>query len=121
MASTIHSMNKILVALKICLPLRRRLVYVRAAGPLTVTILSIAISNIFHLYQAPHNIKTVGVVPAVSGFTQLGPPMQADALLVTKYYPSSAPVLSPKAPCALPRGGIICKNGLATPCINLHF
>ncbi len=38
----------------------------RAAGPLTVTVLSIAISNIFKLYQAPYNIKTVGVVPAVS-------------------------------------------------------
>ena len=44
----------------------RRLVYVRAAGPLTVTVLSIAISNIFHLYNAPYNIKTVGTVPAVS-------------------------------------------------------
>ncbi|EIE25728.1 sulfate permease [Coccomyxa subellipsoidea C-169] len=42
----------------------KRLVYVRAAGPLTVTVLSIAISNIFKLYQAPYNIKTVGVVPA---------------------------------------------------------
>lgn len=39
--------------------------YVRAAGPLTVTILSIAISNIFHLYNAPYNIRTVGTVPAV--------------------------------------------------------
>ncbi|KAK9915884.1 hypothetical protein WJX75_005651 [Coccomyxa subellipsoidea] len=42
----------------------KRLVYVRAAGPLTVTVLSIAISNIFHLYNAPYNIKTVGTVPA---------------------------------------------------------
>ena len=48
------------------LALCRRLVYVRAAGPLTVTILSIAISNIFHLYNAPYNIRTVGTVPAVS-------------------------------------------------------
>lgn len=47
------------------LALCRRLVYVRAAGPLTVTVLSIAISNIFHLYSAPHNIRTVGTVPAV--------------------------------------------------------
>ena len=34
--------------------------YVRAAGPLTVTVLSIAISNIFKLYKAPHNIAIVG-------------------------------------------------------------
>ena len=44
---------------------RRRLVYVRAAGPLTVTVLSIAICNIFKLYNAPHNIKIVGVIPSV--------------------------------------------------------
>ena len=37
----------------------------RAAGPLTVTVLSIAITNIFHLYKAPYNIKVVGTVPAV--------------------------------------------------------
>jgi len=77
--------KKRIVDIRIRLPLRRRLVYVRAAGPLTVTILSIAISNIFHLYKAPHNIKTVGVVPAVSEPTQLGPPTQADTLLVAKY------------------------------------
>ena len=39
--------------------------YIRAAGPLTVTVLSIAICNIFHLNRAPHNIKVVGTVPAV--------------------------------------------------------
>ena len=44
----------------------RKLVYVRAAGPLTVTVLSIAISNIFKLYKAPHNIAIVGVIPQVS-------------------------------------------------------
>lgn len=49
-----------------CCAAVRKLVYVRAAGPLTVTVLSIAISNIFHLYRAPYNIKTVGTVPAVS-------------------------------------------------------
>lgn len=39
--------------------------YIRAAGPLTVTVLSIAICNIFHLSRAPANIKVVGTVPAV--------------------------------------------------------
>ncbi len=43
----------------------RKLVYIRAAGPLTVTILSIAICNIFHLNRAPYNIRVVGTVPAV--------------------------------------------------------
>jgi hypothetical protein len=28
-------------------------------------VLSIAICNIFKLYQAPHNIKIVGVIPSV--------------------------------------------------------
>ena len=45
---------------------RRKLVYIRAAGPLTVTVLSIAICNIFHLNRPPYNIKVVGTVPAVS-------------------------------------------------------
>ena len=53
-----------------CFPLTsaaccRKLVYIRAAGPLTVTVLSIAICNIFHLSRAPANIKVVGTVPAV--------------------------------------------------------
>ena len=39
--------------------------YIRAAGPLTVTVLSIAICNIFHLNRAPYNIRVVGTVPAV--------------------------------------------------------
>ena len=39
--------------------------YIRAAGPLTVTVLSIAICNIFHLNKAPYNIRVVGTVPAV--------------------------------------------------------
>ena len=43
----------------------RKLVYIRAAGPLTVTVLSIAICNIFHLNRAPYNIRVVGTVPAV--------------------------------------------------------
>ncbi|CAL5218904.1 g648 [Coccomyxa viridis] len=42
----------------------KKLVYIRAAGPLTVTILSIAICNIFHLNRAPYNIRVVGTVPA---------------------------------------------------------
>lgn len=43
--------------------------YIRAAGPLTVTILSIAICNIFHLNRAPYNIRVVGTVPAVRRFS----------------------------------------------------
>ena len=46
--------------------LSRKLVYVRAAGPLTVTILSIAITCIFKLYNAPANIKVVGTIPKVT-------------------------------------------------------
>jgi len=38
---------------------------VRAFGPLTVTVLSIAIVNIFKLYRAPANIKVVGTIPKV--------------------------------------------------------
>ena len=55
--------------------------YVRAAGPLAVTVLSIAISNIFKLYKAPHNIAIVGVIPRVrtaslpSTLTQTGSPV----------------------------------------------
>jgi hypothetical protein len=56
-------MSSILLTLHHCL--FRKLVYVRAAGPLTVTVLSIAISNIFKLYKAPHNIAIVGVIPRV--------------------------------------------------------
>lgn len=44
----------------------RRLIYVRAFGPLTVTILSIAILNIFKIYRAPASIKVVGSIPKVS-------------------------------------------------------
>jgi hypothetical protein len=43
----------------------RKLVFVRALGPLTITILSIAISNIFKLWNPPSNISMVGYVPAV--------------------------------------------------------
>ena len=43
----------------------RRLVYVRAAGPITITVLSIAISNIFKLYRGPHKIAVVGSIPQV--------------------------------------------------------
>lgn len=40
--------------------------YVKAFGPLTVTVLSIAITNIFKLYNAPYGIKVVGTIPKVS-------------------------------------------------------
>lgn len=43
----------------------RRLIYVRAFGPLTVTVLSIAILNIFKIYRPPASIKTVGTIPKV--------------------------------------------------------
>lgn len=43
----------------------------RALGPLTVTILSIAISNIFKLYRAPANIKVVGTIPKVRAWKVL--------------------------------------------------
>ena len=39
--------------------------YVRAAGPITITVLSIAISNIFKLYKGPHKIAVVGSIPQV--------------------------------------------------------
>mmetsp|Transcript_17379 Transcript_17379/g.52010 ORF Transcript_17379/g.52010 Transcript_17379/m.52010 type:complete len:696 (+) Transcript_17379:162-2249(+) len=42
----------------------RKLIYIRAIGPLLVTIISIAIMNIWKLYQAPHNIQIVGKVPS---------------------------------------------------------
>ena len=48
----------------LCTPCRR-LVYVRAAGPITVTVLSIAICNIFKLYKGPHKIAVVGSIPQV--------------------------------------------------------
>ena len=56
----------------------RKLVYIRAAGPLTVTVLSIAICNIFHLNRAPYNIKVVGTVPAVSPW----PPCKASGSFI---------------------------------------
>ncbi len=43
--------------------LSRRLVWLRAFGPLTVTILSTAITAGLRLDQAPHRVRTVGVVP----------------------------------------------------------
>ena len=43
----------------------RRFGWVRAIGPLTVTILSIAITSIFRLYDKPHNIRIVGSIPQV--------------------------------------------------------
>lgn len=46
--------------------LRRRLIYVRAFGPLTVTVLSIAILNIFKIYRPPANIKVIGSIPKVN-------------------------------------------------------
>jgi sulfate transporter 4 len=41
----------------------RRLIYVRAIGPLLVTIISIATMNIGKYYKAPYNIGVVGKVP----------------------------------------------------------
>ncbi len=41
----------------------QKLIYIRAIGPLIVTIISIAIMNIFKLYRAPSNIQIVGNVP----------------------------------------------------------
>lgn len=41
----------------------QRLIYIRALGPLLVTILSIAIMNIWKLYKAPALIQVVGAVP----------------------------------------------------------
>ena len=38
----------------------------RAAGPLTITVISIAICNIFHLYKPPYNIQVIGNIPKVS-------------------------------------------------------
>jgi len=46
---------------------------VRAIGPLTVTILSIALVSIFRLYNAPHRIKIVGSIPQVSRLPVLPP------------------------------------------------
>lgn len=43
----------------------RRLLILRAIGPLTVTIISIAITNIWHLQRAPQNIRVVGKIPKV--------------------------------------------------------
>ena len=45
--------------------MRRRFGWVRAIGPLTVTIFSIAITSIFRLYNKPHNIRIVGSIPQV--------------------------------------------------------
>ncbi|KAK9843672.1 hypothetical protein WJX81_001934 [Elliptochloris bilobata] len=41
----------------------KRFGWVRAIGPLSVTILSIAITSIFRLYNNPHNIRIVGSIP----------------------------------------------------------
>ncbi|KAK9802855.1 hypothetical protein WJX73_009168 [Symbiochloris irregularis] len=41
----------------------KKLLILRAIGPLTVTILSIAIVNIWHLQRAPQNIRVVGTIP----------------------------------------------------------
>jgi len=54
--------------------LRRRLFFLRALGPLTITIMSIAIMNIFKLYQpgkgGPNGIYTVGAIPkGLPGYT----------------------------------------------------
>ena len=54
--------------------LRRRLFFLRALGPLTITVMSIAIMNIFKLYQpgkgGPNGIYTVGVIPkGLPGYT----------------------------------------------------
>ena len=51
----------------------RKLIYVRATGPLTVTIASIAICNIFHLYNPPYNIQVVGTIPKVGLLDTLAP------------------------------------------------
>ena len=48
-----------------CVHARRRFGWVRAVGPLSVTILSIAITSIFRLYDKPHNIRIVGSIPQV--------------------------------------------------------
>ena len=54
----------------------------RAAGPLTVTIASIAICNIFHLYNPPYNIQVVGSIPKV-GLDTLVPPIIIPRALAT--------------------------------------
>ena len=43
----------------------RKLLVLRAIGPLTITILSIAIVNIWKLQNAPSNIRVVGKIPKV--------------------------------------------------------
>ena len=53
----------ILIFMKESGKLSRRLVWLRAFGPLTVTILSTALTAGLHLDKAPHKIKVVGVVP----------------------------------------------------------
>ena len=52
----------------------RRLFFLRALGPITVTILSIAIMNIFKLYQpgkgGPSGISSIGHIPrGLPGYT----------------------------------------------------
>ncbi len=51
----------------------RRFGWVRAIGPLTVTILSIALTSIFRLYDKPHNIRIVGSIPQAGA---ANPPLQ---------------------------------------------
>ena len=53
----------LLIAMKEAGKLSRRLVWLRALGPLTVTILSTALTAGLHLDKAPHKVKTVGIVP----------------------------------------------------------
>lgn len=53
---------------------RRRLFFLRALGPITVSILSIAIMNIFKLYQpgkaGPNGISNIGPIPkGLPGYT----------------------------------------------------
>lgn len=45
------------------LVLCRRLSILKALGPLSVCIISISITNIFHLYKKPYNIQVVGTIP----------------------------------------------------------
>jgi sulfate transporter 4 len=41
----------------------RRLLFLRSIGPITVTILGIAIVNIWHLQRPPASIPVVGKIP----------------------------------------------------------
>jgi sulfate transporter 4 len=53
----------ILIFMKEAGKLSRRLVWLRAFGPLSVTILSTALTAGLRLDQMPHKVKTVGIVP----------------------------------------------------------